>query len=192
MFTKMKAKKSKKTGLKEEIEIPANVSVQIKEGEITIRGEKGEITKKYPSYHIDIELKDGKIILKTKNSRRKVKALLGTTKAYIRNMIKGVTQGIEYKLKVLYSHFPISVKLQGNVLIIDNFLGRKAPIKVNVPQDVKVEIRGQEIKLSGIDKEKVGQTAANIEQATRIKKLDPRVFQDGIYIVEKDGKPILA
>lgn len=113
-----------------------------------------------------------------------------TFKAHINNMIKGVTEGFKYRLKVVYSHFPMTVKVQGDEVVIENFLGEKNPRRAKILPGVTVKVKGSEIEVEGIDKEAVGQTAANIEQATRITKWDRRVFQDGIYIVEKAGKPI--
>jgi large subunit ribosomal protein L6 len=106
-------------------------------------------------------------------------------------MIHGVSEGIVYKLKMVYSHFPINLKIQGDLIKIENFLGERYPRKAKIPERVEVDIKGQDIEVRGIDKEKVGQTAANIEQATKIKNRDPRVFQDGIYIYEKDGKSLV-
>ncbi|OYT25948.1 MAG: 50S ribosomal protein L6 [Candidatus Altiarchaeales archaeon ex4484_96] len=123
-------------------------------------------------------------------TNRRVKSLLGTARGNIQNMFRGATEGIDYKLKILYSHFPMNVKVQGQSVVIENFIGEKHPRKSKILDNVNVEIKQQDITVSGIDKEKVAQTAANMEQATKISNLDPRVFQDGIYIVEKDGKPI--
>ena len=84
----------------------------------------------------------------------------------------------------------MNVKIQGDKFVIDNFLGEKYPRKAKILKNVTVEVKGQDVTLKGIDKELVSQTAANIEQITKITKRDLRVFQDGIYITEKDGKPI--
>lgn len=116
--------------------------------------------------------------------------MVGTIRAHINNMIKGVTEGFTYKLKIRYAHFPMKVSVKGNEVIIENFLGEKHPRRARIMEGVTVKISGEDVIVTGIDKEKVGQTAANIEQATRIKGRDPRVFQDGIYIVEKAGKAI--
>ena len=103
----------------------------------------------------------------------------------IRNMIEGVKEGFRYKLKIVYSHFPISVKVQGDKVIIENFLGEKAPRIAKIVGNTKVRVEKQDIIVEGPDIEEVGQTAANIEQATKIKGFDRRVFVDGIYIYEK-------
>jgi len=173
-----------------EVEIPEEVDVNIENDAITIHGKRGSVTKRLP-FDVKIEKKDNKIIIHTGSKGRRGKAILGTTKGELKNMIKGVTEGITYKLRILYSHFPMNVKVQGDTVIIENFLGERHPRKSKILENVKVDIKGHEVVVTGIDKEMVAQTAANLEQATRIKNLDPRVFQDGIYIIEKDGKPIV-
>ncbi len=173
-----------------EVEVPEGVEVKIADSQVIVKNDSGQITKKFPSFHVDMKKRDNKIILSSKAGNRRVKSLMGTARGDLSNMIKGVTEGIIYKLKILYSHFPMNVKVQGQNVIIENFIGERYPRKSRILDGVKVEIRGQDITVSGIDKENVAQTAANLEQATRISKLDPRVFQDGIYIVEKDGKEI--
>jgi large subunit ribosomal protein L6 len=109
----------------------------------------------------------------------------GTLEAHVKNMVRGVVEGYEYRMKVVYSHFPIQLKQQGERLEINNFLGEKQPRMANIIEGVTIKIGSDEVTLTGIDKEKVGNTAANIEHATRITKRDPRVFQDGIYITER-------
>jgi large subunit ribosomal protein L6 len=103
-------------------------------------------------------------------------------------MITGVTKGYEYKMKMVYSHFPIQLKAEGNLLLIGNFLGEKKSRKANILGNTKVTIKGDQVIINGINKEDVGQTAANIQQATKIRRFDPRVFQDGVYLVERSGR----
>ncbi len=100
-------------------------------------------------------------------------------------MIIGVTDGFECKLKIVYAHFPMQVKAEGNTLVIGIFLGEKKPRVAKILGETKVKVNGNEVVISGINKEDVGQTAANIEQKTKIKRFDPRTFQDGIYIVQR-------
>ncbi|HDI73184.1 MAG TPA: 50S ribosomal protein L6 [Candidatus Altiarchaeales archaeon] len=190
------AKKKKEEGVKEkgnelEIKIPEGVEVVIEGNLIKVKGEKGELSREFPFNDIKISKREKEIILTCSSDRRSKRALLGTTKAHIQNMIHGVSDGVMYRMKIVYSHFPINVKVQGDTMIIDNFFGEKYPRKTKILEGVDVEVKGQDVILSGINKEKVSQTAANIEQATRIKGRDLRVFQDGIYIVEKDGKSMI-
>lgn len=176
--------------VREEVEIPEGVEVTVENNVVKVKGPKGELQRelKYPGVQIFTE--DGKVVVYKEFPRKRDIAIARTFKAHIANMIKGVTEGFTYKLKVVYSHFPVTVKVQGNEVVIENFLGEKNPRRAKILPGVTVKVMGQEVIVEGIDKEAVGQTAANIEQATRITKWDRRVFQDGIYIVEKAGKPI--
>ncbi|GAB6102740.1 50S ribosomal protein L6 [Thermococcus atlanticus] len=176
--------------VREEVEIPEGVEVTVEGNLVRVKGPKGELERelKYPGVKIFEE--DGKVVVFKEFPRRRDIAIARTFKAHIANMIRGVTEGFQYKLKVLYSHFPMTVKVQGDEVLIENFLGEKNPRRAKILPGVTVKVMGQEIIVESIDKEKAGQTAANIEQATKINKWDRRVFQDGIYIVEKAGKPI--
>ncbi|MCD6373760.1 MAG: 50S ribosomal protein L6 [Thermococcus sp.] len=176
--------------VREEVEVPEGVEVAVEGNVVKVKGPKGELERelKYPGVQIFTE--DGKVVVFKEFPRRRDIAIARTFRAHIANMIRGVTEGFTYKLKVVYSHFPMTVKVQGDEVVIENFLGEKNPRRAKILPGVNVKVMGQEILVEGIDKEAVGQTAANIEQATRITKWDRRVFQDGIYIVEKAGKPI--
>ncbi|ASJ04036.1 MULTISPECIES: 50S ribosomal protein L6 [Thermococcus] len=176
--------------VREEVEIPEGVEVTVENNVVKVRGPKGELERelRYPGVQIFTE--DGKVVVFKEFPRKRDIAIARTFKAHIANMIRGVTEGFTYKLKVVYSHFPMTVKVQGDEVVIENFLGEKNPRRAKILPGVTVKVMGSEVIVEGIDKEAVGQTAANIEQATRITKWDRRVFQDGIYIVEKAGKPI--
>ncbi|MFH1126313.1 MAG: 50S ribosomal protein L6 [Candidatus Altiarchaeota archaeon] len=187
---KKKSKKDKKKGIELEIQIPDGIQASVEDRKIRIKGPHGELVKSLQSRTVKAKSEGNKIILNVSRDRRKERALIHTEKGGIMNLIHGVRDMVTYRLKVLFSHFPMGLKVQGNTLLIDNFLGERHPRKAKLLGDVKVEVKGQDVTVSGIDKEKVAQTAANIEQITKIKNLDPRVFQDGIYIIEKDGKPV--
>jgi len=169
------------------IQIPDKVEVDVERLKIRIKGEKGELEKDFTSplfKEIQI-IKDDKIIIKTKSNKRKIKSMVGTITSHINNMIKGVTEGYTCELKIVYVHFPFTVKVSENKILIDNFLGEKAPRKSKIVGDSKVEVKGSDITVSGINKEEVGQTSANMEIATKIKRRDRRVFQDCIVITKK-------
>ncbi|MGB9830609.1 MAG: 50S ribosomal protein L6, partial [Fervidicoccus fontis] len=74
---------------------------------------------------------------------------------------------------------------KGDVILVKNFLGEKSPRKARIMPGVKVKIEKEDVIVEGLDIEAVGQTAANLEQATKVKEYDRRVFMDGIYIYEK-------
>ncbi|MBW9221175.1 50S ribosomal protein L6 [Methanothermococcus sp. SCGC AD-155-M21] len=174
--------------IREEIEIPDNVSVDVNGSEITVKSGGKELKRVLSYPGIVIKKEDNKVVIECLYPRKKHAAIIGTFLSHIENMIKGVTEGFEYKLKIRYAHFPMKVVVKGNEVIIDNFLGEKHPRKAKIMDGVTVKVSGEDIIVKGIDKEKTGQTAANIEQATRVKGRDIRVFQDGIYIIEKAGK----
>ena len=175
-----------KKQFKEEIKIPEGVQITIEGNTIHAKGQKGSLSRVLSYPNITIALKGSVVQISSRQSpRRKEKALMGTYKAHIRNMIKGVTNGYECKMKTVFSHFPIKTSVEGNYLLIQNFLGERFPRRAEILPDVTVDVKGENIILSAVDKEKVGQTAANIERATKVKNRDIRVFQDGIYIVNR-------
>ena len=90
-------------------------------------------------------------------------------------------------MKTVFSHFPIKTTVEGDEFIIHNFLGERSPRRAKILEGVNVDIKGENITVTGIDKEKVGQTVANIERATAVKNRDIRVFQDGVYRTSKGG-----
>ncbi len=155
------------------------------ESRLDVKGPKGELSRIFFHPRIDVKVDSGKVEIYTALPRKKVKALAGTWEAHIKNMVKGVEKGFTYNMKIVYAHFPIKTSVKGDIVIIDNFLGEKCPRKAVIRSGVKVKVKGEEVVVQGINKEQVAQTAANIEQATKIKRYDPRVFQDGIYIISK-------
>lgn len=175
-----------KVDIEEKIGIPEKMEVNIEDSKVNIKIDKGSLERRffYPGIHI--LKKDNIIILKANNASKNEKKMLNTFRAHIENMIKGLKDGHCYKLKICSSHFPMNVNVEGKNVVIRNFLGEKAPRKAKIIDGVEVEIKGDEIEVKGYDREKVGQTAANIESSTRISKRDRRIFADGIYITDKE------
>ncbi len=174
--------------LKTAVSIPAGINVSIEENKILVKGPKGALEKTLPP-KVKLEKQKDSLWLITKNATKKEKKLLNTFTSHIKNMVKGVSEGYTYKLKICSGHFPMHVSLEKDCFVIKNFLGEKVPRKAKIFSDVQLEIKNDIIIVSGVNKESTGQTAANIEKATRIVNRDLRVFQDGIYIIEKE-KPI--
>jgi large subunit ribosomal protein L6 len=171
------------------IEIPNDIEVEINNFKIKVKGSKGMLEKDFfsPIFKKEIVLKkeNNNIFLTTESNKRKIKAKIGTIESHIKNMFVGVKEGYIAKLKIVYMHFPFTVKISGNEVSINNFLGEKTPRKVRIGGNCKVEVQNDEIVVSGISKDEVGQTAAQIEHTTRIKQRDRRVFQDGLFIIKK-------
>jgi len=179
---------TKTTEIKEKITIPDNAEVTIENNNLTVKGEKGSISRVFSYPKIDLKINNKIIELSCKNPRRKDKAVTGTFAAHIKNMIKGVTEGFEYKMKTVFSHFPIKTLVEGNEFIIQNFLGERSARRAKILDGVTIEAKGDNITIRGVDKEKVGQTVANIERATAVRNRDVRVFQDGVYQVSKGAR----
>ena len=170
---------------RQSLPIPEGVNVSIADKVVTVTGANGTLSRELVHPKIDIAVVDNEVVLTTEYPRKAENALLGTFKSHINNMMLGVSKGFEYKMKIVYSHFPLKVSVKDTDFIIDNFLGEKYPRKAKILGETKVENKGDEVTVTGPDKEAVGQTVANIETATKIKGYDPRVFQDGIYVVSK-------
>ena len=169
------------------IELPEGVSASLDGITLKVNGPNGNLEREYHSSTLKIMVESDKIIVQVDLPRRKDKALAGTWNAHINNMVKGVTSGFTYNLKALYSHFPMTLKQEGNELVVNNYFGERVPRRAKILPGVKVEIKNKvELVVSGNDKELVGQTAANIERCATVKNRDRRVFQDGIYLLSKE------
>ncbi|EMA57860.1 50S ribosomal protein L6 [Halorubrum lipolyticum] len=168
-----------------EIEIPDDVSAETDHLELTVEGPNGSVTRRlwYPDVEVTVE--DGVVAIASENEDAKTNATVGTFESHVANMIHGVTDGWEYTMEVYYAHFPMQVTTEGDEVVIENFLGERAQRRTPIRGDTDVQIDGETVTLTGSDKEAVGQTAADIEQLTKVTDKDTRVFQDGVYIVEK-------
>lgn len=166
-----------------EITLTDGASVEVEVNKVKVTGNKGELKRVFKvAYNIKIQKQDNKIIISSESSDRKTKALVGTIIAHIRNMIKGVTEGYTYKMKIVYSHFPMNVKVDGDKVVTQNFIGERTPRTAKIAGNTQVKIEGQDVTVTGNDIEEVGLTASNIEQSCRIVGYDKRRFSDGIYI----------
>lgn len=174
----------------QEIVVPEKVSVDIADSKVKVSGEKGSLEKSFSDQlrgtEIKIEKTKNNVKVSSENDERKVKAIIGTIRGNIKNMIDGVTKGFTYRLKIVYSHFPVTVKVEKDKVVIQNFLGERMPRVAKILGSTQVKIEGQEVFVTGTNLDEVSQTAANIEQTCRIVGYDKKIFQDGIYITSKD------
>lgn len=174
-----------------ELSIPAGIEVTIEKAQIIVKGTKGQVVKTFPK-GVEIKKTDSKIDISTKLKTAKARALVGTFTAHIKNMFAGVQTPHVYKLKIASIHFPITVVIQNNELLVQNFLGEKRPRKAKIPAGATVKVQGDIITVESPDIEIAGMAATRIEQATRIRSRDRRTFLDGIYMIEKAGEPVTA
>ncbi|MBI4895758.1 MAG: 50S ribosomal protein L6 [Candidatus Aenigmarchaeota archaeon] len=173
--------------MKKVLEIPENVNIELKDRKVVVNGPKGQIQRDFndPRYNrsVTIEREGSAIVIQSPSEKRKIKAMVGTINAHINNMCKGVVEGVEYRMKIFYSHFPITVEAKGGKVLIKNFLGEKSIRIGKIVGKTKVDVKKDEVILTGINIEEVGLTASNIERACRLSNRDRRIFFDGIYLV---------
>lgn len=171
--------------MKETIQLPEDVIAGQEGSDITIEGDFGSVTKTFNHPSVYVTVQDDAIEVESDRDNRPQKAVVGTFRSHIQNMIEGVTDGYRYDLTAVYAHFPMTVSVEGDEVVVQNYIGEQAPRRVSIPDGVTVDIDEDDLTVYGADKEAVAQTAANIEQICEKGKRDPRQFQDGIYITEK-------
>jgi len=171
--------------LLDKIELPRNTTAVIEGMQISLKGKNGGIKKWFNAKGISFRQENNSIVIEAKPATRRMNSLLRTIKSHIENMVEGIQNGYQYRLAIVYSHFPMNVGIKEKTVEIKNFTGEKQPRTARIIGDTRVEVKGKEIIVSGINKEAVGQTAANLENATRVIGKDRRIYQDGIYITEK-------
>lgn len=167
------------------VAVPEGVDVKIDGRVVTISGEKGTLTRDFSHAPLSIQKEEKMIKIRTDWPRKKEAATVATISSHIQNMITGVTKGFTYKLKIVFSHFPISVKVEQKKVLIENFTGERSPRTAKIVGDTKITVKSDDVIVQGTNLEDVSQTAANIEQGTKVKNKDPRVFLDGIYVYER-------
>jgi len=169
------------------IDLPSAVTVTKEENTITVKGKLGTLKKDLTRLPATVSIEDKKLIIKPYGTRKKDLAITNTARSIIESMIKGVENGFTYKLKIVYAHFPISVKARGKEIYIENYFGERSPrVSKVVGDDTKVNIIGEDVVVQGPSLEHVSQTAANIEFSTKVKGKDQRVFLDGLYIYSRE------
>jgi len=134
---------------------------------------------------------DNGIVVSSPSDTRKYKRMFYTFRSHLRNMLDGAQNGFHYKLKICSGHFPMTVKVEGQQVVISNFLGEKIPRRARILPQVTVKVDKDTITITSADLEAAGQTAANIEKSTNVGTRDRRVFQDGCYIIEKPGRSFI-
>ena len=171
------------------ISLPEGVNASLDGNNVTISKDGNSVSREFRHPRVDVKNVDGSLQVFCDLPRRSERALAGTWNAHLTNMVKGIDTGFEYRLQAVYSHFPMTIKVQGNQLTVTNLFGEKVPRVAKLPwspSEVEVRVENKtDVIVKGADREKVGQTAANIERSCAIKKRDRRVFQDGIYVVSK-------
>ena len=164
-----------------EIQIPKDVKVNLKGNMLHIQGPLGKVYKNFKKIPVLIEINNNKILLKKTGERKKHQAILNTARSLIQTLCIGVVDGFTIKMKIVYSHFPITVSVEGKKVLIKNFQGERAERVSVIKGDTLVVAKGDDVIITGPVLTDVSQTAANIQLNTKVKNKDHRVFLDGIY-----------
>ena len=173
-----------------EIDLPDGVNATINAGILKVAGPKGESARELKQHNISVKIEGKKIILESSGGTKTDKKMMGSMVAHIKNMARGSTQNHTYVLKICSGHFPMNVSVTGGKFVVKNLLGEKVPRVLQLKENTDVKIEGDMVYVTSASKETAGQVSADIEQLTRRPGYDTRIFQDGIYIINKDGKEL--
>ena len=168
------------------VEMPEGVTATLQGRTLAIRGKLGEAKKHFDKVNVNIAVEGNRVLFTPYSAKRKDNVSINTVTSIVNNMVTGVTKGYTYKVKVVYAHFPITVKTKGRQVLVENFVGERSPRVSEIVGDSKVTIEGDDVIVKGVSLEDVGQTAANIELATKIKRKDQRIILDGLYIYHRE------
>lgn len=180
-----------KEDLRREISLEENITAFLEENMLVVKGSQGEVRKNFIHPKIKIDIENKKIIVRVKAATKREKRIIGSFESHIINMVQGVQEPHQYKLKICSGHFPINVSVSGQEVMIKNFLGESVPRRVVLLPGAKIKVEGNIITITSPDKEIAGMNANKIESACRITNRDRRIFQDGCYIIHKAGKDIV-
>ena len=169
----------------EEVPIPEGVEVAMKKNMLQVSGKLGKTFKSFKKIPVHVEVDGGNIMLKAAGTRKKDYAILHTARSIIRNLCEGVQEGYTIKLKVVFAHFPITVKTKDDQILVENFQGERSARIARIVGATKVAPKGEDVIVTGAVLTEVTQTAANLQQCTKVKNKDHRVFLDGIYVYDK-------
>ena len=172
----------------EELLVPEGISCTLVGNTFTASKGSESIKRDFALPSLEMGIKGNNIIISTKKGNKNELKKIKSTVAHIKNLFKGLDKKFIYRLEACNVHFPMTLKLDAGFLMINNFLGEKVPRRAKILPGVDVELKAQKITISSNSVEAAGETATNIEKATKIRNRDRRVFQDGIYITQKPGE----
>ncbi len=172
--------------VEQNVEVPEEVNLTLNGHKVAVTGTNGELNYDFGHAGLNMDFQDNTLRVWVENPRRRQAALVKTIASHVRNMIKGVTVGFTYKLKIVFIHFPLTINIQKDKVVINNFVGERAPRVAMIRGNVEIKLDGDDIIVTGNDINSVAQTAANIQESTKIKNKDLRKFLDGIYVYQKE------
>lgn len=171
--------------LERKIKVPEGVQVDIAGHLVSASKGSKKLSKDFGTDEVMISKNGDEIVLQAVKNNRQHNAILNAMTTHVQNLLDGCQGEFEYKMAIVFSHFPMTVAVKGTKVEINNFTGEKKSRIANIIGNTKVEIKGKDVTVRGSSKDETAQTAANIETATRITGKDRRIYQDGIFVVEK-------
>jgi len=167
------------------IPVPDKVKVTLTKRMLHVEGQLGKTRKDFKKIPVDLSVDGKNVVLKSVGTRKHDYAIFNTAQSIIKSLIEGVQNGYTFKMKIVYAHFPITIKIKDGNILVENFQGERAPRVSKIRGDTKVVTKGDDVILTGPVLTDVSQTAASLQQNTKVKNKDHRVFLDGIYLFEK-------
>ncbi|MBX4196607.1 50S ribosomal protein L6 [Candidatus Pacearchaeota archaeon] len=174
----------------EKLPLPSDIECSVEGRTITCKKGSLSLSKPISLSSIRAKVEENHLVFECDKANKSHVKVIRSYMAHVRNMIAGLNEPFVYILQAANVHFPMTLKIEGKRLLINNFLGEKKPRIAEIVGNVDVDVKGQVITIRSPDREQAGQTAANIEKATKVRNRDRRVFQDGIYITDKPGRNV--
>lgn len=174
-----------KMKIMESMEIPSGVTCQVENHILKCSKASISISRSVKFPNVAVSVSGNVLKFESEYGNKNQLKFIMSSIAHVKNLFNGLDKKFTYKLQACNVHFPMTLKVEKDKLIINNFLGEKKPRFAKILPNVVVEVKGVNITIVSHDKESAGQTAANMEKATKIRNRDRRIFQDGIYITEK-------
>jgi len=169
-----------------QVTVPEDVDLTLDGCKVAVTGTKGKVVRDFAHAKLKLDYQGRVLRVWAENPRKKQASLVNTIASHVKNMITGVTKGFTYRIKIVFIHFPMNIQVKGNRVSINNFVGERQARYAAILPGVKVSVEGDDIVVTGNDIEMVGQTAANIQEATKIRNKDLRKFLDGLYVYKKE------
>lgn len=176
-----------KNNYEKPVEIPDGVKCTLAGNVLQCSKGNTNLSKAFEMHAVSIAIKDKEVVISCRKANKKDIANVNSCAAHINNLFHGLNERFVYEMEICNVHFPMTVKVDKDNFIISNFLGEKVPRNAKILSGAEVKVEGSKIRILSADVEKAGQTAANIEKATKVKNKDRRIFQDGIFITKKPG-----
>ncbi len=167
------------------IPIPDPVKISVSHKILNVQGPLGKTRKNFKKIPVDLQVEGKNVIIKSLGVRKRDYAIFKTAESLVNTLIKGIQTGYTFKMKIVYAHFPITVKVKDGYIHVENFQGERAARVSRIFGDTKVIPKGDDVLITGSVLTDVSQTAGALQQNTKVKNKDHRVFLDGLYLYEK-------